>query len=118
MLGVNRDHPAVREILQIDAVAAPVEAQLESMVDEALPLHPLSGSDLHHQVDGRLLEHPGPDGGLDGLAAAALDNDRVDAPQMEHVREQEPGRPGSDDPDLCAHRHLHPASTVCSDLLK
>ena len=103
VLGVDRDHTAIGEVVQVDAVAAAGEAQLEAMVDEALPLHALAGADLRHQVDGGLLQHPGADRGLDRLAGAALDDDRLDAAKMQHLREQQSRRARSNNANLCAH---------------
>ena len=89
VLGVDGDHPAVGELLQVDAVVAALEADLEAMMDEALALEAIAGADLGHQVDGALLEHAGADGGLDRLARAALDDDRFDAAQVQQLREQQ-----------------------------
>jgi hypothetical protein len=47
VLGVDGDHTAVRQVVQIDPVAATGETQLEAVVDEALALHALAGPDLH-----------------------------------------------------------------------
>ena len=43
---------------------------------------------------------------LDVLAAPVLEDDRVDALEVEQVRERQPGRAGADDPDLRAHQPL------------
>ena len=84
-------------------MAAAGEAQLDAVVDEALALEALAGPDLAHQVDRALLEHAGPDRGLDRRARAALDDHRLDAAQVQHLRQQQPRRPGADDADLGAH---------------
>ena len=52
------------------------------------------------QVDGALLEHAGAHALLDVLAAAVLEHDRLDAAQVQQVREQQPGGAGADDADL------------------
>src|SRR3954470_6560955 len=103
VLGVDGDRAAAGEAVEVDAVAATGEAQLDAVVDEALALEALAGPDLAHQVDRALLQHAGPDRGLDRRARAALDDDRLDAAQVEHLREQQPRRPGADDADLGAH---------------
>src|SRR5262245_39521114 len=58
---------------------------------------------VREQPDGALLEHAGADAVLDVLAAAVLEHDRLDALEVEEVREQQAGRPGSHDSDLCPH---------------
>ena len=55
------------------------------------------------QLDRALLQHPGPDPLLDVLAATQLQHHRVDAVQVEEVRQQQPGRPRPDDPHLGPH---------------
>ena len=65
-----------------------------------------------HQVDGALFQHPGADGLLDVRAAAQVEHDRIDTPQMEQVGEHEAYRSGADDADLgegdfFCHRRLH-----------
>src|SRR5690242_21632496 len=59
VLGVDRNDAAVGAIVQVDAVAAAIKAQLEAVVHETLAFHALAGADLGHQVDGGLLQHAG-----------------------------------------------------------
>ena len=47
-----------------------------------------------------LLQHAGADALLDMPARARLQHDGLDALQMQQMRQQQAGRPGSDDPDL------------------
>ena len=68
VLGIDGDHPAVGELLQVDAVVAAQKADVEAVMDEAFALQPVAGADLGHQVDRALLEHAGPDRGFDRLA--------------------------------------------------
>jgi hypothetical protein len=73
------------------------------MVDEPVPTHPVPHAGLGHQVDGPLLQDARLDGLLDVVAGAQVDDDRVDAAQVQQVRQHQPGRARSDDPHLCAH---------------
>ena len=52
------------------------------------------------QIDGALLEHARPHPIDHVLAAAVLDDDRIDAVQMQQLAEQQPGRTRADDADL------------------
>ena len=54
--------------------------------------------------DGALLQHARADALLDVLAAARLEHDRVDALELEQLRQHEPGRPRAHDADLRAHQ--------------
>jgi hypothetical protein len=85
-------------------VAAPVEAQLDAVVDDALAVQALGHAHRAQQVDGALLEHACPDALLDILAAAGLEDDRVDALPMQQVRKRQTRRPSADDRYLRAHR--------------
>jgi hypothetical protein len=71
-------------------------------MDETLALQPLTRAGRHEQVDDRLLQDPRPDARLDVLAAPVLEDDAVDALQVEQVRERQACRPGPDDRDLRA----------------
>jgi hypothetical protein len=106
MLRVNRDHPAVGQLLQIDAVIAVLIPYLEAVVDEAFALQPVTGADLGHQVDRALLEHACSNRGLDRFTRAALDDDRFDPAEVEQLRQQQPRRASADDPDLGAHGYF------------
>ena len=77
-----------------------VEGQLDAAVGEALAVEAVGEPEAAQQLDGRVLEHAGPDAVLDVLAVALLEHDAVDAPRREQVGEHEPGRTGADD------RHL------------
>ena len=57
----------------------------------------------------RLLEHPGAHARLHVVARARLEHDRLDALPVEQVGQQQPGRTGPHDPDLCVH---HPSASA------
>ena len=61
--------------------------------------------DLAHQVDGALLEHAGAHALDDVLLAAILEDDRIDAAQVQQMAEHQSGRSGADDADLGAREH-------------
>ena len=103
LLAVDRDDLAGRQLRQVDVDDAAAEADVEPRVDHALALQPLAGAELVHQVDGALLQHAGADAAFDVVAAARLEHDAVDAGAMQQQRQEQPGRPGADDPDLRAH---------------
>jgi hypothetical protein len=67
-------------------------------------VEPLGDVRLVEEVDRRLLENPRPDPPLDVVAAAQLEDDRLDAGQVQEVREHQPRRAGADDADLRPHR--------------
>ena len=79
------------------------EAQVDAFVAEALALHALADAALREQVDRALLEHAGADRRLDLLAAARLEHHRVDALEVQQVREQQAGGSRADDGDLGFH---------------
>lgn len=112
MLGVKRDRSATGELAQGDTVASSAEAQLDPMVREAFLLQTFTEARLDQQVDRALLQHARPNRSLDLSAAANLEHDRLDALEMEQVREQQPCRSRTDDPDLC----IYALCSHCSDL--
>ena len=103
LLAVDGDRPPAGQLREGDAMTGAVETQLEAVMDETLPPHPLAHSCLSHQLDGVVLEHPGAHALLDVLLAPVFEDDRVDAGQGEELREHQAGRSGADDPDLALH---------------
>src|SRR5207245_699458 len=89
-----------------------VELQLDALVDDPLALHALADPRLAQEIGGALLEHARPYALLDVLAAAVLEDDGVDALEVQQVRERQPGRAGADDPDLRAHQPSAASSSV------
>jgi hypothetical protein len=68
---------------------------------------------IGEDLDGTVLEHARADARLHVLARAVLDDDRLDALLRQQVGEQEPGRSGADDADLCAHATPFRRTEVC-----
>ena len=81
-----------------------VELQLDAVVHEALAAHALAHARGVQQIDGALLEHARADPLLDVLATARLEHDRLDALELEQLRQHQPRRAGADDADLRAHQ--------------
>src|SRR5438034_607744 len=102
LLTVDGDPPAAGQGGEVDPVALTGELDLDPVVNEPFPSEPLANADLVQQVDRSLLEHTGPDPVLNVLAAAVFEHDRVDALQMQKLRQHESGGTGTDDPDLGA----------------
>ena len=73
------------------------------LCEHPLALHALADAGLDQEIARPLLDQAGADAALDVVAAAVLDDDRLDAGAMQKMREHQPGRPGADDPDLGAH---------------
>jgi hypothetical protein len=72
-------------------------------VDHAFLLQSLADTGLDQQLDGSVLEDAGANALLDVFAASILEDDGLDALQMQQVAEEEPGGPGPDDSDLSPH---------------
>ena len=111
VLGIDGDRPA-GQAGEIDTPSLSAEAQLESVMDEALAPQAIAQAMGSEQFDRAVLQHTGADGGLDLLARARLQDDRVDPPTVQEVREQQTCRSGTDDSDASAHdrRILSPPS--------
>ena len=80
LLAVDRDRPPAGELGEVDAVPAPVEAQLEAVVDEALAVQALGDAGLVEQVDRRPARaRPARTRASTYSRAARLEDDRLDA---------------------------------------
>ena len=109
LLAVDGDRPPAGELGEVDAVPAPVEAQLEAVVDEALAVQALGDAGGVEQVDRRLLEHAGAHARLDVVARRASSTTDSMPCRCEQVGQQQPGRAGPHDPDLGVH---HPSASA------
>ena len=101
LLAVDND-PLAREVGEVDPVCPPSELELDTVMDEPFPVHPLADAGLPQDLDRAVLQHAGPDAPLDPGAALALDDDRVDAGEVEQAREEKSGGACPDDADLGA----------------
>jgi len=100
-LRVDR-HPApAGQVAEVDVVPFPGELQVDPAVLQALGVEPLAQAGRAEQLDGARLEQPRPLPRLAVGAAAGLHDDRLDAAQGKQVGQQEAGRAGADDADLC-----------------
>ena len=102
-LSVDDDRAPVGQLGQRDVMALAVELEIDPVVDDSLAIHPLSDAGVPEQLDRALLEHACADAVLDVLAAAGLEDDALDAGDLEQPRERQPGRPRADDSDLRPH---------------
>jgi hypothetical protein len=103
-LGLAVDgHPLAGERAEVDAVALAGEAQLDAVVHQADPMHPLADLGRIEQVDRALLEHARADLPLDVCPAAAFQDDRVDALKMQELGEQQARGSRAHDANLRAH---------------
>jgi len=107
VLSVNRDGLSACQLAKIDTMSPSAEAQLNSVMDQAFPLHPLADASFNQQIDGALLEQAGADSLFDVLPAARLEYDGLDALKVEQMREHQPCGSCTDNPDLRALIHLN-----------
>ena len=109
LLPVDGDRAPARERREVDAVTAPAEAELDAVMHEALARESVADAGALQQLDRRMLEHARADPMLDVVAASVLDDDGLDAFEVQEMRQEESGRPRADDADLRAllHRRLH-----------
>src|SRR5581483_5806085 len=112
-LAVDDDAAPAGEVAERDPVPLAVELERDAVVDEALSLQALPDAGLAQQVDRALLEHAGADPRLAVLAAARLDDHRLDPGELAQPPEREPRGPRPDDADLGAH-HSTPSSRSTS----
>ena len=103
-LGLAVDHhPLAGQRVQVDAVAAAVEAQVEAVVRQAFGVQPRADAGFVQQVHRHLLQHAGADAAEHVVGAALLDDDVVDAGLVQQRAEQQARGAGADDGNLGAH---------------
>ena len=112
LLAVDR-HTPVDQLAEVEVVQRAVEVEEDAAVEHALAQHAVADAELGQEVGDPLLEQTSPDAVLDVLAAAILDDDRIDARATEQQRQHEPGGACAHDPDLGTHRVFPPAG-ICA----
>jgi len=96
LLAVDRDPLAAGELVEGDAVSLAAEAQLDAVVNEAFAFETLADAHLDQEVHRALFEHARANPALDVLAVAVLEDDRVDALEVQEVSEHEARRARAD----------------------
>ena len=96
-------------------MAAAVEAKLDAVMHQPFAPQPLADPRARQDVDGALLEHAGAHPAFGVLAAAGLDHHRLDAVQVQQVREQQARGSCTDDGDLGTHARFHGGELTSSD---
>ena len=84
---------------------AAAEAQLDAVMLETFADETLAHARAFEELHGTMFEHAGAHAMLDVVAASCLDDDRLDALEMQQMREQQSCRSGTDDAHLRAHHH-------------
>jgi hypothetical protein len=102
LLPVDGDALA-HQFTKVDVVERAIETEMDAVVGQPLALHALADAGVDQQIARPLLDQAGADAALDIVAVAVLDDDGLDALEMQKVREHEAGGPGADDPNLCTH---------------
>ncbi len=106
LLRVHGDGAATGQLGHVDAVTASAEAEPYSFMPQSFPLQARANAGINHQVDRALFQHTGPNAIFDVLAAAALQNNRLDAVQVQQMGKHQAGRSGPDNADLGSHAFL------------
>jgi hypothetical protein len=86
LLAVDRDSAALRQLEHIDAMPPAVEAQLDSVMDQAFALQPIAQASFDQQIHRALFQYAGSHPLFTVRPAPALDDDRLDALPAEQMR--------------------------------
>lgn len=102
-LGVHHHGAAAGEGGEVDPVPLPFEPQLDPVVPQPFPVHPLPGPGGPQHVHRPLLQDSGALPLLHVRPVATLQHHGADPRVAQQPRQQQTGRPGSDDPDGGTH---------------
>ena len=113
LLAVDGD-AAAGELDEVDAMPPSVETQFGAGVRHALLVHPGADAGIAQRLRSAVFQYPRTYPVLDVFAVAALEHRRLDALQMQQLRQQQSRRPGTDDHHLRAHCVAHPGRSGSS----
>src|SRR5205814_5807107 len=99
LLAVDRD-AATGQPAEVDAVLLTRETKVDTVVTEAFAHHSLAHAGRRQEIGRPLFQHAGSHAPFDVVTTPGLEHHRLDAQAMEQVRQHEPGRSRTDDPDL------------------
>jgi len=74
---------------KIDPLQATIEGNIDAFMDQPFAIHAFASPGFSQQICHALFDHACPNAALDILAAATLQDDRLDPLQMEQARKQE-----------------------------
>jgi hypothetical protein len=83
VLGIYSDRASTGEFMHVDAMAAAIEAKLDTAMDQTLARHAGANAGFVEQIDCALLENARTDPLLRMLAGLGLNDDGLDAFEME-----------------------------------
>jgi hypothetical protein len=84
-------------------MSAAAEAQFDPVMEKSFSLEPFSDTCFNKQINCALFEQASPYAFFAILAAARLDDDRLDAVQMQEVRKDQTSGSGADYSNLSSH---------------
>ena len=102
-LAIDHHRLAAGQGLEIQALAAPANQQLDTFVHQAFAVHTFGHTGLAQQVDRALLQHTGADAAQHVLGGLALDDHRVDTGVMQQLTQQQARRARANDCNLSFH---------------
>jgi hypothetical protein len=103
LLRVHGDRAATGQFSHVDAMPTPVESEPDAIVPQSLALEAIADAGIDQQVNGPLFENARSNALLDVLSAAAFENDRLNAREMQKMREHQAGGTGADNANLSSH---------------
>ena len=80
-----------------------VRGDLDAAMSQRFGVQPFRDARQLQHVDRALLQHAGANAAEHVLGRAPLEDHGIDARSMQQLSEQQSGRPGADDGNLCAH---------------
>src|SRR5207245_8752655 len=100
---VDGNRAATGQRRKVDPVPAAAQAQLDAVMRETLAGETLAHAGAFEKLHGTMFEHAGAHAMIDVVGASCIDDDRLDAFEMQQMREQQSCRSRADDAHLRAH---------------
>ena len=111
-LAVDHDAPPARQLVHRNMMSFAVELEMDAAVHDRLRVQALGHPRALEQLDRSLFQHARANSSLDVLTAPILEHYGFDPGLMQERSEDQPGRAGTDDRDVCAQAP-HDSSSTC-----
>src|SRR6185436_16080836 len=112
-LPVDHHHFAVGVPGKINSLKPAIECNINPLMDKSLLIHASTRPGFTEEISHALFDNPRTDSSQHIIAAATLQNNRINPLQMQQPPQQQSGRTRTNDAYLCSHLSLPWNRTAC-----
>ena len=102
-LAIHENRIAAGIFMQVNAVQVAIARDENPFVDLALTIHPFAALRFSHEIGEAVFQHASANSAQHIFAAMPFEHDRIHAPNVQQLGEEQSGRTAADDADMDLH---------------